>query len=49
MAKTLENLLWCAGLATWLMILFAILGERLTPLSKRFGHLLEVALRLRAK
>ena len=49
MAKALESLLWCAALATWLMILFGIVGERLKPLSKRFGHLLHIAFRLRAK
>lgn len=49
MPETLESLLWCAALATWLMLLFRIMGEYLKPLSKRFGHLLEVAFRPRAK
>lgn len=49
MPETLESLLWCAALATWLMLLFRIMSERLKPLSKRLGHLLGVAFRLRAK
>ncbi|MBB4368985.1 hypothetical protein GGD63_001773 [Bradyrhizobium sp. cir1] len=49
MPETLESVLWCAALATWLMLLFGIMGERLKPLSKRLGHLLEAAFRLRAK
>ncbi|MBR0710179.1 MULTISPECIES: hypothetical protein [Bradyrhizobium] len=49
MPETLESLLWCAAAATWLMLLFRIMGELLKPLSKRFGHLLEVAFRPRAK
>ncbi|MBR0957338.1 hypothetical protein [Bradyrhizobium japonicum] len=49
MPDTLESLLWCAALATWLMLFFGIIGERLKPVSKLLSHLLEVAFRLRAK
>lgn len=49
MPETLESLLWCAALATWLMLLFRIAGEQLKPLSKLLSHLLEVASRHRAK
>ncbi|MGL3108300.1 hypothetical protein [Bradyrhizobium sp. BR 1432] len=49
MPETLESLLWCAALATWLMLFFGITAERLKPLSKLLSHLLEVTFRLRAK
>ncbi|WP_271614643.1 hypothetical protein [Bradyrhizobium sp. CCBAU 51627] len=49
MPETLENLLWCAALATWLMLFFGIITQRLKPLSKFLSHLLEVTFRLRAK
>ncbi|MGY3034773.1 ABC-type polysaccharide/polyol phosphate export permease [Bradyrhizobium sp. USDA 4354] len=49
MPETLEVLLWCAALATWLMLFFGIMAERLKPLSRFLGHLLQVAFRLRAK
>jgi hypothetical protein len=49
MPETLESLLWCAALATWLMLFFTIAGERLKPLPKLLGRLLEIAFRLRAK
>ncbi len=49
MPETLESLLWCAALATWLMLFFGATAERLKPLARFLGHLLEVAFRLRAK
>ena len=49
MPETLESLLWCAALATWLMLLFGIAIERLKPLSKFLGHLVEAAFKLKAK
>ncbi|SFQ16934.1 hypothetical protein SAMN05216330_11764 [Bradyrhizobium sp. Ghvi] len=49
MPETLESLLWCAALATWLMLLFGIAAQRLKPLSSLFSHLLEFTFRLRAK
>ncbi|MGY8634847.1 hypothetical protein RAD15_20445 [Bradyrhizobium sp. 14AA] len=49
MPETLEILLWCAALATWLMLFFGVVGEFLKPLLKRVGHLLDVAFRHRAK
>lgn len=49
MPERLESLLWCAALATWLMLLFRIAGEQLKPLSKLLGHLLQVAFKPRAK
>ncbi|UWU90555.1 hypothetical protein [Bradyrhizobium sp. CB1015] len=49
MPEALESLLWCAALATWLMLFSRILGEHLKPLSKHLGHLIAVAFRLRTK
>ncbi|QQN66153.1 hypothetical protein JIR23_10945 [Bradyrhizobium diazoefficiens] len=49
MPETLESLLWCAALATWLMLLFALISERLKPLSKLVSRLIEGAFRLKAK
>ncbi|SCB42210.1 hypothetical protein GA0061098_100965 [Bradyrhizobium shewense] len=49
MPETLEILLWCAALATWLMLSFRIISEHLKPLSNLVSHLLEVAFRHKAK
>lgn len=49
MPETLEILLWCAALATWLMLFFGLISERLKPLLRLVSHLLEVALRHKAK
>ena len=49
MPETLESLLWCAALATWLMLFFGIAIERVKPLSKFLGHLVEAAFKLKAK
>lgn len=49
MPETLESLLWCAALATWLMLFFGFLYERLKPLLKLTSRLLEGAFRLKAK
>ncbi|MDN5000094.1 hypothetical protein ACFQZO_04255 [Bradyrhizobium sp. GCM10027634] len=49
MPEALESLLWCAALATWLMILFRIVGEHLKPAAKLLGHLVEAAFRYRMK
>ena len=49
MPGALESLLWCAALATWLMLLCSLSSERLKRLSKLLGHLREIAFRHRAK
>jgi hypothetical protein len=49
MPETLERLLWCAALATWLMLLFGIIGERLKALLKPISRLIEGAFRFKAK
>lgn len=49
MPETLETLLWCAALATWLMLCFRLTSERLKPLSNLVGHLLGVTFRHKAK
>lgn len=49
MPETLEILLWCAALATWLMLCFKLISERLKPLSNLVSHLLEVAFRHKAE
>ena len=48
MPKMLEALLWCAALATWLMLLCRFIREGLRPLSKDIRRRL-VALGLKAK
>ncbi|MCA1537772.1 hypothetical protein I6F21_35245 [Bradyrhizobium sp. NBAIM03] len=49
MPAALEFLLWCVALATWLMLLCAVVSERLKRLSKLFSHLREIAFRHRVK
>lgn len=49
MPETLESLLWCAALATWLMLFLRVIGERLKPLSKLVSRLLAVASKHRAR
>lgn len=49
MPETLESLLWCAALATWLMLFFGFISERLKSLPKFVSRLLEGAFRLKAK
>lgn len=49
MPGILESLLWCAALATWLMLLCGLVSERLKRLSKLFSHLREIAFRHRVK
>ncbi|MCP3371043.1 hypothetical protein [Bradyrhizobium cajani] len=49
MPEALESVLWCAALATWLMLFFGVIGERLKALSKFVSHLLAAASRHRAK
>ncbi|MCK1336002.1 hypothetical protein ACVW1A_007408 [Bradyrhizobium sp. LB1.3] len=49
MPETFELLLWCAALATWLMLLFAIVSEALKPLSKSIRRLIEEAFKVKVK
>ena len=49
MPETLESLLWCAALATWLMLFFGFTWERLKAHSKFISRLIEGAFRLKAK
>ena len=49
MPETLESMLWCAALATWLMLFFGFISERLKSLPKLVSRLLEGAFRLKAK
>lgn len=49
MPETLESLLWCAALATWLMLFFGLISDRLKPLSRLISRLIEGAFRLKAK
>jgi hypothetical protein len=41
MPETFELFLWCAALATWLMLLFRFLREPYRALSKAIRRLLE--------
>ena len=49
MPETLEVLLWCAALATWLMLLFAFMGNALKPLSRSIRRVIEEAFKVKAK
>lgn len=49
MPDILEVVLWCAALATWLMLLFAFLGDALKPLSKSIRRIIEDAFKLKVK
>lgn len=43
MPDILDDLLWCAALATWLMLLFAFLSNALKPISKSIRRLIQKA------
>lgn len=47
MPKTLEALLWCAALATWLMFLFALMRERLRPVERIVRRFVAEAFRVK--
>lgn len=49
MPDILEVVLWCAALATWLMLLFAFIGNALKPLSRSLRRAIEDALKLKTK
>jgi hypothetical protein len=44
MPETLELMVWCAALATWLMLLFGFLREPYKVLSKEIRRLVEIGL-----
>ncbi|MFK4727638.1 hypothetical protein [Bradyrhizobium niftali] len=43
MPEILDVLLWCAALATWLMLFFAFVSKALKPLSKSVRRVIEAA------
>jgi hypothetical protein len=43
MPEIFEVLLWCAALATWLMLLLAFVSNALKPLSKSIRRVIEEA------
>ncbi|MBR0685319.1 hypothetical protein JQ594_05290 [Bradyrhizobium manausense] len=49
MPKILEDFLWCAALATWLMLLCGFIISALRPLAKAFRQQIEVKLKSRVK
>ncbi len=49
MPETLEILLWCAALATWLMLLIAFVSNALKPLSKSIRRAIEEAFKVKVK
>ncbi|MBR0975419.1 MULTISPECIES: hypothetical protein [Bradyrhizobium] len=49
MSETFEFLLSCVALATWLMLLFAIVSEALKPVSKSTRRLSEEAFKAKVK
>ena len=49
MPDTLEILLWCAALATWLMLLVAFVSKALEPLFKSIRRLIDEAFKVKVK
>jgi hypothetical protein len=49
MPETLEVILWCAALATWLMLLFAFLSDGYKSLSQNVHRLVDEVLKAKAK
>ncbi|WP_284274679.1 hypothetical protein [Bradyrhizobium iriomotense] len=49
MPKILEDLLWCAALATWLTLLCGFTVAALRPLAKTIRQQLELRLRSKEK
>lgn len=49
MPETLEILLWCAALATWLMLLFALVSNALQPLLQSISRLLDAVFKVNVK
>ena len=49
MPEILEVVLWCAALATWLMLLFAFMMKLLKPLSNSIRRLVEEAFKINAR
>jgi hypothetical protein len=49
MPETLEILLWCAALATWLMLLYAFVSKVLEPLLKSIRRLIDEAFKVKVK
>jgi|GEM_PF-5403333 hypothetical protein len=47
MPGILEDLLWCAALAAWLMFLLAFLGEGLRPFARNIRRLAEQVFRMK--
>lgn len=45
MPETLEALVWCAALATWLMLLFGFLSEPRLALFKAIRRLVDIGLK----
>jgi len=43
MPEILEVVLWCAALATWLMLLFVLVSKTLKQLSKSIRRVIEEA------
>ena len=49
MPRVLEDLLWCAALATWLMLFCGFIVTALRPLAKTIRQRLEVKLKSKEK
>lgn len=49
MVKLLEDLLWCAALATWLMLFCGFAVAALRPLAKRIRLFIELGLKAPTK
>jgi len=49
MSETLEALLWCAALATWLMLLCGFIATALRPVVKSIRRVFAIGLRTSGK
>lgn len=49
MPETLEILLWCAALATWLMLLFAFVSNAIQPQLQSISRVLEAVFKVNMK
>ncbi len=49
MPETLEAVLWCAALATWLMLLFDFIAAALPPVAKGIRRVFAIRLKATGK
>lgn len=47
MPRTLEALLWCSALATWLMLLFVVMEKRVKSLTRTVSRMVAEVFRIK--